>query len=110
MAQVFENVIGNAKRYVGENSVITVNATLEDAFVKIAVRDNGTGISQEDLPHVFDHFYRGEKSRSRHYGGTGLGLAICKQIIENHAGMIWVESTPDVATTVYFKLPIAECA
>lgn len=104
--QVFENLISNAKQYVGENGVITVGAEVEDAYLTLSVTDNGVGISEEDLPHVFEHFYRGEKSRSREYGGIGLGLAICKQIVENHGGVIWVESLPDVSTTFQFQLPV----
>lgn len=106
IVQVFDNLISNAKRYVGENGTITIRASVDGDYLKISVKDNGTGISREDLPHVFDHFYRSEKSRSRNFGGAGLGLAICKKIIENHGGRIWVESTLHVGTTFYFTLPI----
>jgi len=105
LSQVFDNLIGNAKRYVGENGVITISAAIEDKEVKIAVKDNGTGIDSIDRPHVFELFYRSDKSRSSEYGGAGLGLAICKQIIEKHGGKIWVESTQNVGTEFYFTLP-----
>ncbi|AKG35018.1 HAMP domain-containing sensor histidine kinase [Paenibacillus durus] len=107
IAQVFDNLISNAKRYVDENGTITIQASVDGDYLKISVKDNGIGISQEDLPYVFDHFYRSEKSRSRHFGGTGLGLAICKKVIENHGGKIWAESMLDVGTTFYFTVPLA---
>ncbi|HHV08683.1 MAG TPA: HAMP domain-containing protein [Clostridiales bacterium] len=107
IAQVFDNLISNAKRYVDENGTITIQAGVDSGYLKISVQDNGIGISQEDLPHVFDHFYRSEKSRSRNFGGAGLGLAICKKVIENHGGKIWAESMLDVGTTFYFTIPVA---
>lgn len=106
IAQVFDNLIGNAKRYVDKKGVIKIEASIDGDYLKISVTDNGTGISQEDLPHVFEHFYRAEKSRSRNYGGAGLGLAICKKIIDNHGGKIWAESMPNSMTKFSFVLPI----
>jgi signal transduction histidine kinase len=106
IAQVFDNLISNAKRYVNKNGTIWIEANVDGDHLKISITDNGAGISQEDLPHVFDQFYRAEKSRSRSFGGAGLGLAICKKVIENHGGKIWAESTPDVGTTFCFTLPI----
>lgn len=107
IAQVFDNLISNAKRYVNKNGTIWIEANVDGDYLKISVTDNGAGISQEDLPHVFDQFYRTEKSRSRSFGGAGLGLAICKKVIKNHGGKIWAESTPDVGTTFCFTLPIS---
>lgn len=98
IAQVFDNLISNAKRYMDEKGKITIEASADNDYLKIAIVDNGIGISQVDLPHVFDHFYCAEKSRSRHFVGAGLGLAICKKIIDNHGGKIWVESTPNIKT------------
>lgn len=106
IAQVFDNLIGNARRYVDHTGVITIEAAALGDDFHISIRDTGTGISEEDLPHVFEQFYRVEKSRSRHFGGAGLGLAICRKIIERHGGRIWAESTPDVAMTFSFTLPI----
>lgn len=107
VAQVFDNLISNAKRYVKENGTIRVEANVDGDYLKISVTDNGAGIPQQDLLHVFEHFYRAEKSRSRSFGGAGLGLAICKKVIENHGGKIWAESKPDVGTTFCFTLPIS---
>jgi signal transduction histidine kinase len=106
IAQVFDNLIGNARRYVDDGGVIAVAAAVSGGELRISVRDTGTGIAEEDLPHVFEQFYRAEKSRSRHYGGAGLGLAICGKIVERHGGRIWAESAPNAGTTISFTLPI----
>lgn len=106
LSQVFDNLIANAKRYVGEKGTITVQANADDRYLTISVSDNGSGIAQEDLPHVFEHFYRAEKSRSRNYGGAGLGLAICKRVVEGHGGEMWVESIPNTITTFNFTIPV----
>lgn len=108
ITQVFDNFISNARRYVSDTGKITVQGKISDNFVQISIKDNGVGISKDDLPYVFNRFYRGEKSRSREFGGTGLGLAICKQIVEEHGGRIWVESEMDKGTTFFFTLPIIE--
>ncbi len=108
LSQVFDNLIVNAKRYVGKNGLITVQANSDDRYLTVSVSDNGSGIVPEDLPHVFEHFYRAEKSRSRNYGGAGLGLAICKRVIEGHGGEIWVESIPNTITTFSFTIPIVQ--
>ena len=81
----------------------TIN-NLQSAIV-VEVADTGEGIAPEDLPHVFDHFYRGEKSRSRATGGAGLGLAISRGIVEAHGGRIWIERAPEGGTRVRFTLP-----
>ena len=107
LSQVFDNLIANAKRYVGENGRISIRVNANDRYLTVSVSDNGSGISPEDLPHVFEHFYRAEKSRSRNYGGAGLGLAICKRVVECHGGEIWVESIPNAITTFSFTIPIA---
>lgn len=108
LEQVLENIIQNAKTYIGQNGRITAWAEIKDDMLKIAIKDNGIGIAQEDLPFIFNRFYRCEKSRSRNYGGTGLGLAICKQIVENHGGTIWAESTPGKGTVIIFTIPIIQ--
>ena len=74
--------------------------------IVVEVADTGEGIAPEDLPRIFEHFYRGEKSRSRATGGAGLGLAIARQIVEAHGGRIWAESTLDQGTCVRFTLPL----
>ncbi len=106
IAQVMDNIIQNASRYVGSNGIIKVTVVKEKDEIIVSIADNGIGINDNDLPHIFELFYRGEKSRSRDYGGTGLGLAICKNILEGHGGRIWAESSPGQGTTIFFSLPI----
>lgn len=110
--QVFYNILGNSIRYSPLNGRIQLITVLEkqpeQSWVKISIADNGPGISPEDLPYVFDHFYRGEKSRDRKSGGSGIGLAIVKQLVENHGGQVAVESLEGKGTVFHVFLPIAE--
>ncbi len=94
MSQVLDNLILNAFRYTSEGGKVLLGASSPDEVVQIKVKDTGRGISAEDLPHIFDRFYRGDKSR-QHNGESGLGLAIAKSIVEAHGGKISVESAPD---------------
>ncbi len=106
--QVMRNLIGNALRHTPENGAIDVqcSVTSEQSSVKVSVSDTGAGISAQDLPYVFERFWRGDKSRSRAGGGAGLGLAIAKQLIEAHGGTIGVESEPGRGATFWFTLPL----
>lgn len=106
IAQVMDNIIQNASRYVGSNGQIRLGTRENQEEIVVFIRDNGIGIDEQDLPHIFELFYRGEKSRSRNYGGSGLGLAICKSIIEDHGGRIWAKSKPGQGTTISFSLPV----
>ena len=81
-------------------------APTENEVVQVSVRDTGTGIDPEDLPHIFERFYRADKSRDRSTGGAGLGLAIARQIVEMHAGRLEVESAPGRGTRFHFNLPV----
>ncbi len=104
--QIFSNLLSNALRYTSTGGAITVKAYEDSAhYVVFQVTDTGTGISSEDLPRVFERFYRGDKSRSRSTGGSGLGLAIAKSAVERQGGSIWVESVSGEGTSVFFKLP-----
>ncbi len=93
MSQVLDNLILNAFRYTPDGGKVLLSAMTSIGEVLIKVKDTGEGISPKDLPHIFDRFYRGDKSRP-HNGESGLGLAIAKSIIEAHGGKIRVESTP----------------
>jgi two-component system sensor histidine kinase BaeS len=73
--------------------------------VTVAVEDNGAGFSADDLPRLFEQFYRGEQARSRATGGAGLGLAIARGIVEAHGGRIWAENLPEGGARVAFELP-----
>jgi signal transduction histidine kinase len=103
MVQVFDNLIANALRYTPIGGEILLSARQAEGVVLLKVQDNGSGISPEDLPHVFDRFYRADKSRQQN-GETGLGLAIARSIIEAHGGTITVESSPGKETTFTIRL------
>lgn len=101
--QVFSNVIGNAIKYSPPGSRIEVSAARGDKSVRFIVTDEGHGIAKDELPHVFDRFYRGNGVGTA--SGTGLGLAIAKSVVEAHGGTIAIESNPGRGTTVVFSLP-----
>jgi len=132
IGRVLYNLVGNAIRHTPNGGAITISvAPASDSYelrgqrselavsgtlsqnskllthnsIVVEVADTGEGIAADDLPYIFDHFYRGEKSRSRATGGAGLGLAIARGIVEAHGGRIWAESAPERGTTVRFTLP-----
>lgn len=107
ISRVLANLAGNALRHTPEGGAVAVHARPADGRVQIDVTDTGQGIAAADLPHVFERFYRGEKSRSRATGGSGLGLAIAKAIVEAHGGQIWVESQPGEGARFSFSVPKA---
>lgn len=97
--QVIINLIDNARKYSDQSSVLTVHVTQHGEKVKIQIQDQGKGIPAEDLPRIFERFYRVDKSRARALGGSGLGLSIVKQLVEAHGGTIQVKSIPNSGTT-----------
>lgn len=105
ITQVISNLISNAIKYGNEDGKVTVELSQENRKVKIQISDNGIGISPENLPRIFERFYRVDKSRSRAVGGTGLGLAIVKHILNAHKTTIDVSSKIDHGTTFTFVLP-----
>jgi signal transduction histidine kinase len=102
---VVTNLLGNAITYNRPGGSIEVTLSEEDGAAVLRVADTGIGIAAENLPHLFERFYRVDPARSRAAGGSGLGLAICKSIVEGHGGTIDVESTAGVGTTVTVRLP-----
>ncbi|HHW48818.1 MAG TPA: cell wall metabolism sensor histidine kinase WalK [Clostridiaceae bacterium] len=106
--QVVLNVLSNAIKYTPENGKITVYVSRIYNEVQIKVVDTGIGIPKEDIPRVFERFYRVDKARSREMGGTGLGLSIAKEIIEAHSGSVAIKSEPGKGTEVILKLPVPE--
>lgn len=110
--QVLSNLLHNAIKFTPEGGTITIRAyTKKRRFpdqVVIAVKDRGVGIAPEDLPRIFERFYKSDKVRTRGHGGTGLGLAISRHIVQAHNGRIWVKSKEKKGSTFYFTLPIAQ--
>jgi len=106
IAQVLFNLMSNALRHTPTGGTITASAELRDERVLVSVRDTGTGIPAEDLPHVFERFYRADRSRARATGGSGLGLTIARQIVEAHGGQIWAQSWLGAGSTFAFSLPL----
>ena len=106
VSQVIVNLISNAVRFTSEG-VITVSAGRQDAQILVCVSDTGIGIAPDRIPFLFERYYKKEKSGGGQDTGTGLGLYICRNIIEQHDGIIWLESEEGKGTSVFFTLPIA---
>jgi len=105
ITQVLDNLIDNAIKYTSKGSLIEISARVSENKTEVCVRDNGPGIPEADLPHLFERFYRVDKGRSREKGGTGLGLSIVKHIVQLHGGQVRVESKIGQGTTFFFTLP-----
>ena len=105
MTQVIDNILNNAIKYSPDGGKITVNMKTTDDQMILSISDQGLGIPKEDLPKIFDRFYRVDKARSRAQGGTGLGLAIAKEIIKQHKGFIWAKSEYGKGSTFTIVLP-----
>ncbi len=105
MEQVIINVLSNAIKYTQEKGVINIELSDDDRVFLIEVHDNGIGIPEEDLKHIFNRFYRVDKARSRKRGGTGLGLAIAKEIMDMHNGEFIIESIFNEGTKAILKVP-----
>ena len=105
MTQVIDNILNNAIKYSPDGGKITVSMkTTEDQMI-LSIKDQGLGIPKQDLPKIFDRFYRVDRARSRAQGGTGLGLAITKEIIKQHNGFIWAKSEYGKGSTFTIVLP-----
>jgi two-component system phosphate regulon sensor histidine kinase PhoR len=106
LTQVFGNLIENALKYTPKGSRVEIgaHATIEDE-IECYVRDSGAGIPAEDLPHIFERFFRVEKGRSRETGGTGLGLSIVKHIVQLHGGRVWAENRESGGLAILLRLP-----
>jgi len=106
--QVLHNLVDNALRYTPAGGTIKIGADyVKPGWVTVSVSDTGAGIPSKDLPHVFDHFYKADRSRQRGHGGAGIGLAMVKRVVELHGGTVWVKSRKGKGTTFYFTLPVA---
>jgi two-component system, OmpR family, phosphate regulon sensor histidine kinase PhoR len=106
LREIFDNLLDNAVKYSRENGEIRLYAERRGSEVVLSVRDRGIGIGHEDLPRIFERFYRADKGRSRELGGTGLGLSIVKHIAQLHGGRVEAESELGKGTTVHVILPV----
>jgi signal transduction histidine kinase len=104
--RLFMALVDNAVKYTPEHGTVWIDLDIEDEQAAIRIRDTGLGISNEDLPRVFDRFWRADKVRSRDEGGTGLGLAIAKGITERHGGTLSVDSQLGHGSTFSVRLPL----
>jgi len=107
MEEVFSNLITNAIIYTPEGGKVDVMGEVKGDFVSISVSDTGYGIAPDELPRIFDKFYRAKTEKTRNIVGTGLGLPIVKSIVEAHNGTVKVESEEEVGSTFYVRLPIS---
>lgn len=106
LTRLFSNLLQNALQYTPEGGIVSVYLSRDNRLGVVNIRDTGIGISTEQLPHVFDRFWRANKARTRRKGGTGLGLAIAQAIAKNHGGKIIVTSKVNVGTCFQVKIPI----
>jgi signal transduction histidine kinase len=106
LKQLFVILLDNALKYTGENGVITIKADVKNSRAVIEVADTGIGIPKSDLPYIFDRYYRGDKSRTRHLEGSGLGLSIANWIVRSHTGKIRVMSKEGEGTRVFVSFPL----
>jgi two-component system OmpR family sensor kinase/two-component system sensor histidine kinase BaeS len=114
VAQVLRNLLINALYHTAPGGSVSVSVAASDRVLEITVADTGEGIAPEDLPHVFERFYRADPSRSRSQtggeqpqsGGSGLGLSVAQSLVKAHGGRIWAESTPDEGAVFRFTLPL----
>jgi two-component system phosphate regulon sensor histidine kinase PhoR len=108
VSQILSNLMENAIKYTPAGGRIAVGAMPQGAMVQFFVRDTGIGIPEEDLPRLFERFYRVDKARSRELGGTGLGLSIVKHLVAAHNGATSVQSRLHAGSTFSFSLPVDE--
>ena len=106
LGRVIHNIIGNAIKYMRAEEPSFISMRIKDVgdFIQVEIEDNGKGISNKDLPYIFDRFYRADASRNSAAGGSGIGLSIVKKIIEDHGGKIWATSKENGGTVMYFVL------
>lgn len=108
MVQVLQNLLANAIKFSPKGGEIFISSSIEPGFIKVNVTDNGAGIPESDIEHIFDRFRQVSPSKTGVKGGTGLGLAICKAILEQHNGSVGVESQVGKGSTFWFRIPGAQ--
>jgi two-component system, OmpR family, sensor histidine kinase BaeS len=106
VVQILTNILGNALQYTPPHKKVTISVLRTHGFIGFSIADEGTGIMKEDIPYLFERFYRGDKSRNRKTGGIGIGLSIVKALVEAHQGQIGIESKINSGTTVNVLFPV----
>jgi PAS domain S-box-containing protein len=107
LTELFDNLIGNSVKYSPDGGTVTIDTKQDKNFVTVSVKDTGMGMTEEQLSHMFDEFYKADEAR-HDFDSSGLGLAICKRIVEKHGGKIWAESQGEgKGTTMFFTLPMS---
>ena len=106
MRTAIMNIVSNAVKYTPDGGEVTISTSVSGGFVNIAVSDSGIGIPEEDLPHIFDRFFRVKGKATRHITGSGLGLALVKEVVDAHQGYIDVQSSPGEGTRVHLSFPV----
>ena len=107
LRELFLNLVDNAIKYSHPGNTVEMSLVHQDDKGQFTIKDQGIGISSEDLPRIFDRFYRTDSARSHATKGTGLGLSICKWIVESHYGSIGVQSAPNIGSSFTVLLPLA---
>ncbi|MNR33358.1 Sensor protein SrrB [compost metagenome] len=108
IGNVISNLIGNAAKYSKKDSFIAIKCERVDAEIIVSVEDEGIGIKENNIPKLFDRFFRVDSAVTKTISGFGVGLYICAEIIKRHEGKIWVESKFGKGSTFYFSLPAEE--
>ena len=108
MRTAMMNIVSNSVKYTPDGGQVVLSTSVSGGFANFSVQDSGIGISKEDIPHIFDRFFRVKGKATRHITGSGLGLALVKEVVEAHQGYIDVQSTPDVGTTFVLSFPLAQ--
>jgi signal transduction histidine kinase len=108
ISSVVSNLLSNAVKYSPKGKSITITSEIQQETAIVSVKDEGMGIQSQDLPRIFDRYYRVEGDDTRHISGFGIGLYLCAEIIGRHKGEIWAESEVGKGSTFYFSLPLAQ--
>jgi signal transduction histidine kinase len=106
--QAVYNLVENALKYTPNNESVTLRTTTQPNSLTFVVSDSGIGIAEDDIPHLFEKFYRGKQRESRAQPGSGLGLAIVHSIATSHGGKVWVDSVIGKGSTFYLKIPLVQ--
>jgi signal transduction histidine kinase len=108
LLQVLYNLINNAINYIGEDKLVIVEQTVRGKDIRISVTDHGEGIAPDQLPYIWDRYYKVDKVHRRATVGTGIGLSIVKGVLESHNAIYGVDSTLGVGSTFWFEIPMSE--